>query len=255
MRGSLITSRTSLAEQTGLSVREVRTCLKRLKETNEVTITTTKQYTIITINSYDSYQSEEIPQDQEKDPKIDPQATHERPTEDPVPTHKRPTKDPQATTTKESNNIKKDNKDKNERKGEKGGDPSPQKDFCKFFNDEMEREGAIIPRITMLAGARRTHFEARAREHGREAINEMVRKAARSDFLNGRNGRGWKATFDWLILPANFIKVIEGAYDNIPTTNANNNYFYHETLQKHRHDRRRGVDLTDVRREDYTDKI
>ncbi len=55
-RGQLITGRYSLSESTGLSVQEVRTCLKRLKSTNEITIKSTKTFSVITVCKYDSYQ-------------------------------------------------------------------------------------------------------------------------------------------------------------------------------------------------------
>ena len=42
----------------------------------------------------------------------------------------------------------------------------------------------------------------------------MMIMASESDFLSGENDRGWKATFDWLIRPKNFIKVVEGNYSN-----------------------------------------
>lgn len=42
----------------------------------------------------------------------------------------------------------------------------------------------------------------------------MFEKASKSDFLNGVNQRSWKANFDWLINESNFLKVLEGNYDN-----------------------------------------
>lgn len=92
-----------------------------------------------------------------------------------------------------------------------------------FFNAEMARAGATIPRIKSLEGARRDHVKARVREHGKDALAAMIRKAAVSDFLNGRNERGFTATFDWLIRPANFVKVIEGNYDNNKNNYSNSN--------------------------------
>ncbi len=41
---------------------------------------------------------------------------------------------------------------------------------------------------------------------------DYFRIVGESQFLNGRNQRGWKATFDWLLLPDNIAKVLEGAY-------------------------------------------
>ena len=55
-RGQLITSRYSLSEATGLSVQQIRTCLTKLESTNEIEITPTNKYTVITILKYDYYQ-------------------------------------------------------------------------------------------------------------------------------------------------------------------------------------------------------
>ena len=60
-RGQIVTSVAKIAQETRLSVRTVRTCLERLKTTNEVTITTTK-FTLITISKYDTYQDGETMQ-------------------------------------------------------------------------------------------------------------------------------------------------------------------------------------------------
>lgn len=86
--------------------------------------------------------------------------------------------------------------------------------LASFFNDELQRNGSIIPTIRSIGGQRRSGTMARIREHGKPAFAEAVKKAAASDFLNGKNDRGWVADFDWIIKPNNFIKVLEGNYDN-----------------------------------------
>lgn len=54
--GSVITSRDILANQTGLTVRQVRTALNKLKMTNELTIKTNSQGTVIEVVNYEKYQ-------------------------------------------------------------------------------------------------------------------------------------------------------------------------------------------------------
>lgn len=56
-RGSLVTGRKKLAFETGLTEQQVRTCLKKLKSTSEVTSKSTSGFSIITVNRYDEYQS------------------------------------------------------------------------------------------------------------------------------------------------------------------------------------------------------
>ena len=63
--GCLITGQKKLSIETGLSVRNIRTCLERLKMTNELTIKTSSQGTHIQVVKYTDYQivPNEMPND------------------------------------------------------------------------------------------------------------------------------------------------------------------------------------------------
>ena len=54
--GCLITSIRHLADQTGLTIQQVRTSLKRLISTHDITQTSNKKYTLIKVNNYQIYQ-------------------------------------------------------------------------------------------------------------------------------------------------------------------------------------------------------
>lgn len=58
-RGQWVTSRNKLAEQLHLTDNQVRTALHHLQITKEITIETTKTYTLITVENYDFYQYED----------------------------------------------------------------------------------------------------------------------------------------------------------------------------------------------------
>jgi len=92
-RGTFYTSRELLSAETTLSERQVRTALNKLKTTNELTIKTSKQGTVIEVVNYEKYQV------------IDQQS-------DQIKTNERPTNDQQTTSNKNDKNIK---NDKNER--------------------------------------------------------------------------------------------------------------------------------------------
>ena len=47
-----------------------------------------------------------------------------------------------------------------------------------------------------------------------DECRKVFERVERSDFLTGRNGKSWRAAFDWLIKPQNWQKVTEGNYDN-----------------------------------------
>lgn len=118
--------------------------------------------------------------------------------------------------------------------------------FIQFFNGEMDAANALIPKLRTIAGTRKKHILARCREFGKEALVEMVKKAARSDFLNGKNQKGWIADFSWLILPNNFPKVIEGNYDNKQNKIQDNGI-----SQQERQDKRRSYEVEASSSEDY----
>lgn len=46
-------------------------------------------------------------------------------------------------------------------------------------------------------------------------LDELFRKAAQSRFLGGDNKQKWHASLDWLLIPENALKVIEGNYSPI----------------------------------------
>lgn len=89
--------------------------------------------------------------------------------------------------------------------------------FVAYFNDQLQAQGAIIKQVKNVTAQRKSAIEARARENGKEALKTVADKAAVSDFLNGKNDRGWLATFDWIMKPNNFVKVMEGNFDNNAT--------------------------------------
>ena len=55
-RGTFITSISNLASICGLAPNTVRSCLKRLQETGELTVQTSRKGTKITVNNYANYQ-------------------------------------------------------------------------------------------------------------------------------------------------------------------------------------------------------
>lgn len=56
-RGQVITGRKGLAKHTGLTEQQVRTAIENLKSTNEITIQSTKTYSLVTLMNYDLYQN------------------------------------------------------------------------------------------------------------------------------------------------------------------------------------------------------
>lgn len=55
-RGSFASSYQSLSSETGLSVQNIRTSIRKLKSTGEITVTKYSKFTVFTVNNYCEYQ-------------------------------------------------------------------------------------------------------------------------------------------------------------------------------------------------------
>lgn len=75
-----------------------------------------------------------------------------------------------------------------------------------------------LPKIISIDKTRKATVKARLKEYSFDDIITVFQKAEKSDFLTGKvsnqGSRPFKASFDWLMKPSNFIKVLEGNYDN-----------------------------------------
>ena len=57
-------------------------------------------------------------------------------------------------------------------------------------------------------------LNARIKDYGMDSVLKAIDMIDESSFLKGDNYKGWTITFDWLIKPNNFIKVLEGNYSD-----------------------------------------
>lgn len=57
LRGQVVTGRKKIADDLAITEQRVRTAIKHLKSTNEITTKTTPKFTIVTVTGYDKYQS------------------------------------------------------------------------------------------------------------------------------------------------------------------------------------------------------
>lgn len=86
--------------------------------------------------------------------------------------------------------------------------------FINLFNGEMVEHSASIPTIYRLTPGYVRMLRALIRDHGQMKVEEMVHRAAVSDFLNNHGRRPFLASVEWLLREENFIKVVNGNYDN-----------------------------------------
>ncbi len=75
-----------------------------------------------------------------------------------------------------------------------------------------------LPKVQKVSENRKKRIKTIISEYGLNKVIQVFQTAGESSFLNG--GKGWKASFDWIMKTENFIKVLEGNYEN--KTNAKN---------------------------------
>ena len=98
-KGQILTGRKILSDETGLSEQQIKTALKKLQATNEITIKSTNKFSIITLVKYSFYQDKKIDSNQLNNQAEEQQSTNNQ-----------PTINQQATTTKNEKNVKNENK-------------------------------------------------------------------------------------------------------------------------------------------------
>ena len=192
-RGSFVTSYQALAEETGLTVMNVRTAIKHLKLTQEITVSQHSKFSVITVKNYDAYQTaNKVANNQLTG---NQQATNR-----------------QLTTIEEG---------KKERKEEYNKSPkgdyesrTPESSIYATIRELYNSVCGSYPRLVKMSDARKKAISARLKTgYTLDDFQTLFEKAEASDFLKGANKRNWSATFDWLICDSNMAKVLDGNYD------------------------------------------
>ena len=71
-----------------------------------------------------------------------------------------------------------------------------------------------FPRLTKLSESRKKAIRARLKQYSVDDFRRMFELAESSDFLKGKNGKNWSATFDWMVKDANMAKILDGNYND-----------------------------------------
>lgn len=79
-----------------------------------------------------------------------------------------------------------------------------------------------IPKVEKITKPREAAIAARIKDYSLQTIGDVFQLVAQSDYLNGRISN-WKASFDWIINPTNFQKILEGNYKNLANAKSNHN--------------------------------
>lgn len=224
-RGEIITSVSALAKETGLSVSRVRTSLRHLQSTNEITVNTTAKYTVIKVTLYNEYQNNQK-NDKVIDKVIDKVKNSEKSVMTRLSNNKYQSDDKQI-----ANNLT--NKSQSDDKV-----MTTTKEYKEYKEYKEDDDIGIAPRDVIflfkkicksypiseeISDKRKLLIEDCMKKYGIEKMKKVFEKAEQSEFLKGKNQKRWKANFDWLIKPDNFIKVLEGNYDESYEDNVQSN--------------------------------
>ena len=117
---------------------------------------------------------------------------------------------------KQNNNTKENSTNVESKKGELSlSHPSSCSiDFKAFLDYFNNRFNGKLPAIRTMNDARKKAVKARAAEYGKKSVFDVLEKVANSSFLLGHNDRDWICDFNWIFKPSNFVKILEGSYDN-----------------------------------------
>lgn len=97
-----------------------------------------------------------------------------------------------------------------EEKSDAKSDKLAVKEIFDYYNQNKGQ----MPKAELLSATRQSGIKKRIKEFGVDKVKEVILLSSRSQFMNGHNPQAWKASLDWIIKPANFIKILEGNYKN-----------------------------------------
>lgn len=84
--------------------------------------------------------------------------------------------------------------------------------WCQIVN--TWNNGIESPKVSIMTDKRQKAIENWLKVYTISHFESCVKKVKESDFLSGKNDKGWRATFDWCLTSDNCCKIIEGVYDN-----------------------------------------
>lgn len=188
-RGQIATTLPKIAKENGITERQARTILDRLKATGRVSVKTTSKFSIITLNNYDCA-FENVSQS-------DRQMSGERQTA--RQSNVRPTLFNTDIQNTEEQNTR-----------ASGAVSNVLETAVREYNENCKSLEPLTRELSYHQG--RLVVEAFKELHG-VSFAEYFRRVEGSAFLTGKSSSGFKADFNWLIRPENVAKVLSGKYD------------------------------------------
>ena len=194
-RGEFIASLETIVNETGLTVQNIRTAIKHLISTQELTTKQHGKYRIFMVVKYDCYQqantipNKELTRNQQE-------------------SNKEVTTDNKVNKEKEVKEVNKElSNDNSSLKASGEDEKKPYQEYIDLWNS-LENLG--IQPIRSISGKRLISFRARLKEHGKDSFTECIEQIRQSEFLQKSNF----FKFDWIVCETNYPKVLEGKYSD-----------------------------------------
>ncbi len=192
-RGQLCTTVKELATNNQQTIQQTRTALSNLQSTNEITIETTPQFSIITVVNYDLYQANNKPNNT--------QITNNQQTT-------------QQTSVAQNNKptlLYKEIRNKEH----KNNAPKMSSEYIDSVVSDYNSVCISLPKVEMVEYKHAALISSAVSIIGEMSFRELFQKVEQSDFLSGRSGNSnWKCSFEWILRPENLSKILAGNYDN-----------------------------------------
>ena len=225
-KGQLLTTVTTLSKETGLTVKQVRNCIKKLESTGEIVAKRANGITLINIEKWGFFQ-QDLSQKGNRGANEGQTKGNQGANEGQTKGNQRAN---QGQTKQEGNDEKmpenqglegieeeKERKEAKERNKEykeykEREEREEKKNIYQLIADMYNATCVSLPRCTKLSETREKALRARLRRYTVEDFKRVFEIAENTDFLKGANARNWSANFDWLIKDGNMAKVLDGNY-------------------------------------------
>ena len=193
-RGEFIASLETIVNETGLTVQNIRTAIKHLISTQELTTKKHGKYRIFRVVQYDYYQqgntisNNELTRNQQE-------------------SNKEVTTDKEVNKEKEVKEVNKELSKDNSNSG-----TIHHKRIVDKWNTLKDYGVQTIRSITPNS-IREINLKARLKEFGEDSFDEIIEHFKKSQFLQGK-AVDFKPDFDWVVKKSWYGAILEGKYDD-----------------------------------------
>lgn len=236
-KGQVLITRRDVCAALNMSEQTYKTCMKRLIADRKV-MTTTDMFksTLVTVLNFSRYvDCSDVSETASESKAVETDAAQTMPPLSGIPSSlfgdELPAEAPVSNKTKKKQEVD-----------------------CDFIVNLYHDRCPSFPKVLKLSDKRKAKVRIRFEEmsFSYETLQEVFDRCEASHFMRGDNARGWRADFDWIFANAqNWVKVLEGKYDNRTTPQ----YSINETKQADKYAKRRGADSAALTSEDFTDSI